>query len=64
MLKLGFVTYYMSDQLVQGLLSAAAINVVTSQVTTLLGLQNMPNTDKLYGIIDVRPLHVSKAYEQ
>jgi len=52
-LQLGFVTFYMSDQMVKGLLTAAAVIVVTSQISTLLGLSKMPSIDQLFGIIYV-----------
>ena len=43
MLKLGFLTVLLSDQLIQGLTTGAAIHVFTSQVKHIFGIE-VPST--------------------
>ncbi|KAL3878617.1 hypothetical protein ACJMK2_030951 [Sinanodonta woodiana] len=51
LLRLGFVTTYISDALVGGFTTGTAIYVATSQVKTLLGIK-IPRTDGLFQIIN------------
>lgn len=52
-LRLGFISSYLSDQLVQGLTTAAAVEVFTNQIPLLFGIQNLPKTSRPLGIIKV-----------
>lgn len=53
-LRLGFISVYLSDQLVQGLTTAAAVEVFTNQMPLLFGIKNLPKTSRPLGIIKVR----------
>lgn len=51
-LKLGFVTTYMSDPLIAGFTTGTAVHVGTSQVKYIFGLK-IPRTDGLFQVIKV-----------
>ncbi|KAK3606362.1 hypothetical protein CHS0354_041998 [Potamilus streckersoni] len=51
LLRLGFVTTYISDALVGGFTTGTAVYVATSQVKTLLGIK-IPRADGLFQIIN------------
>ncbi|CAD5231935.1 unnamed protein product [Bursaphelenchus xylophilus] len=49
-LNVGLLAVWMSDHLVQGLTSGAAIHVLTSQITTMTGVENVPGTADTSGM--------------
>lgn len=51
-LRLGFVTTYMSDPLIAGFTTATAIHVGTSQIKYIFGLK-IPRTDGMFQVIKV-----------
>ncbi|KAL4229848.1 hypothetical protein ACF0H5_010240 [Mactra antiquata] len=53
LLRLGFVTTYMSDPLIAGFTTGTAVHVGTSQVKYILGLK-IPRTDGLFQVIKVQ----------
>lgn len=60
MLNAGLLAVWLSDHLVQGLTSGAAIHVLTSQIRTMTGVPDLPRTSGPNGIVKVRLLFVSK----
>lgn len=55
--RLGIVSVLLSDTLVSGFTTGAAVHVLTSQIKDLLGL-NIPRHKGLFVIINVRIAHV------
>lgn len=53
-LNAGLLAVWMSDHLVQGLTSGAAIHVLTSQIKSMTGVENVPKTSDVAGIVKVR----------
>uniref|UniRef100_A0AC35FDH2 STAS domain-containing protein n=1 Tax=Panagrolaimus sp. PS1159 TaxID=55785 RepID=A0AC35FDH2_9BILA len=51
MLNAGLLAVWLSDHLVQGLTSGAAIHVLTSQLKSMTGIPNLPKTSDPNGII-------------
>ena len=49
----GLLAVWLSDVLVQGLTSGAAIHVLTSQLKSLTGVQNLPSESEVFGIAKV-----------
>lgn len=56
-LRLGFISSYLSDQLVQGLTTGAAFHVFTNQIPLLFGIRDLPKTSQPLGILIVRSLN-------
>ncbi|VDP01318.1 unnamed protein product [Soboliphyme baturini] len=50
-LNMGFLAVYLSEQLVEGLTTAAGLFVLTSQIGGLLGIPNLPKTGQPLDII-------------
>lgn len=50
---MGFLAVYLSDQLVEGLTTGAAIQVFTSQMSKLFGIPNLPSASGVFGVIGV-----------
>ena len=50
--RLGFVTTYMSDPLVSGFTTGAAVHVFTSQIKNILGLKikRFPNLYQIFNV--------------
>ncbi|PAV86749.1 hypothetical protein WR25_17115 [Diploscapter pachys] len=48
----GLLSVWLSDHLVQGLTSGAAIHVLTSQLMDMTGIEGLPPTTRRFGIID------------
>lgn len=53
LLNAGLLAVWLSDQLVQGLTSGAAIHVLVSQLQAMTGVKNVPNTSEVFGIVRV-----------
>ncbi|VBB31142.1 unnamed protein product, partial [Acanthocheilonema viteae] len=53
LLNAGLLAVWLSDQLVEGLTSGAAIHVLVSQLQTMTGVKNVPHTSEMFGIIRV-----------
>ncbi|KAL3994045.1 sulfate permease family protein [Acanthocheilonema viteae] len=51
LLNAGLLAVWLSDQLVEGLTSGAAIHVLVSQLQTMTGVKNVPHTSEMFGII-------------
>ena len=51
-LRLGFVTTYMSDPLIAGFTTGTAIHVGTSQIKYIFGLK-IPRTDGMFQVLKV-----------
>jgi MFS superfamily sulfate permease-like transporter len=62
LLHLGFISVYLSDQLVEGMTTGAAVLVVTSQVAQVFGISGVADASGVLGIIKVSvPLLTSDA---
>ena len=53
LLKLGFVAVYLSDPIISGFTTGAAILVFTSQVKHLLGLTTVPRYSGAFAVVKV-----------
>jgi len=53
LLRLGFVAVYLSDPIVSGFTTGAAILVFTSQVKHILGLPNVPRYTGAFAVVKV-----------
>ncbi|TKR87731.1 hypothetical protein L596_012084 [Steinernema carpocapsae] len=51
MMNAGILAVYLSDQLVEGMTSGAAVHVFTSQLSTMVGMKGQPKTSDPLGII-------------
>lgn len=49
-LQAGFLSVYLSDQLVEGLTTGAAFQVLTSQVAKLFGITGLPSASGIFGL--------------
>ncbi|CAG9535020.1 unnamed protein product [Cercopithifilaria johnstoni] len=50
-LNAGLLAVWLSDQLVEGLASGAAVHVLASQLQTMTGVKNVPHTSEMFGIV-------------
>uniref|UniRef100_A0A0R3RHU4 STAS domain-containing protein n=1 Tax=Elaeophora elaphi TaxID=1147741 RepID=A0A0R3RHU4_9BILA len=53
LLNAGLLAVWLSDQLVEGLTSGAAVHVLASQLQTMTGVENVPHTSEMFGIVRV-----------
>uniref|UniRef100_A0A1I7VJG8 Sulfate_transp domain-containing protein n=1 Tax=Loa loa TaxID=7209 RepID=A0A1I7VJG8_LOALO len=53
LLNAGLLAVWLSDQLVEGLTSGAAVHVLASQLQTMTGVRNVPHTSEMFGIVRV-----------
>ncbi|VIO93412.1 Uncharacterized protein BM_BM9433 [Brugia malayi] len=51
LLNAGLLAVWLSDQLVEGLTSGAAVHVLASQLQTMTGVKNVPHTSEMFGIV-------------
>ncbi|VDN06080.1 unnamed protein product [Thelazia callipaeda] len=51
LLNAGLLAVWLSDQLVEGLTSGAAVHVLASQLGTMTGIKNVPTTSDTFGIV-------------
>ncbi|EFO18567.1 hypothetical protein LOAG_09929 [Loa loa] len=51
LLNAGLLAVWLSDQLVEGLTSGAAVHVLASQLQTMTGVRNVPHTSEMFGIV-------------
>lgn len=56
LLNAGLLAVWLSDQLVEGLTSGAAVHVLFSQLKSMTGMRNLPRTSDNFGIIKVELL--------
>ena len=61
LLKLGFVAVYLSDPIISGFTTGAAILVFTSQIKHLLGL-NVPRFSGVFAVVKVCSSYQSYNY--
>ncbi|VDK70095.1 unnamed protein product [Litomosoides sigmodontis] len=53
LLNAGLLAVWLSDQLVEGLTSGAAVHVLASQLQAMTGVKNVPHTSEMFGIVRV-----------
>ncbi|KJH47001.1 STAS domain protein [Dictyocaulus viviparus] len=53
LLNAGLLAVWLSDHLVQGLTSGAAVHVLTSQLKSMTGIEGVPPTSEAFGLIKV-----------